>query len=87
MVQFHYCNTCIVTEFFNLAQLSMSNYLITGGKQLHGTLTTNTSKNAAVVLLNAALLNRGTTTLRRVPKIEEVNRIIEVPTSIGVSLT
>ncbi len=65
----------------------MSNYLITGGKQLHGTLTTNTSKNAAVVLLNAALLNRGTTTLRRVPKIEEVNRIIEVLSSIGVSLT
>ena len=32
----------------------------------------------------ASLLNRGTTTLRRVARIEEVNRIIEVLNSIGV---
>ncbi|MFA6410176.1 MAG: UDP-N-acetylglucosamine 1-carboxyvinyltransferase [Candidatus Buchananbacteria bacterium] len=64
----------------------MSNYLITGCQKLKGTLTTNTSKNAAVVLLNAALLNKGKTTLYGVPKIEEVYRIIEVLQSIGVSV-
>ena len=51
---------------------------------MQGSITTNTSKNAAVVLLNAALLNQGTTKLMGVPKIEEVNRILEVLTSIGV---
>jgi len=64
----------------------MSNYAITGGRKLKGVLTTNTSKNAAVVLLNAALLNKGKTTLVNVPKIEEVKRILEVLQSIGVSV-
>ncbi|MDD2807052.1 MAG: UDP-N-acetylglucosamine 1-carboxyvinyltransferase [Patescibacteria group bacterium] len=64
----------------------MANYLISGGHKLKGSLTTNTSKNAAVVLLNAALLNQGETTLINVPRIEEVKRIIEVLSSIGVSL-
>jgi len=64
----------------------MGNYVITGKQKLKGTLTTNSSKNAAVVLLNAALLNRGRTILHDVPKIEEVNRIIEVLASIGVSV-
>lgn len=64
----------------------MSKYIIHGGKKLKGTLTTNTSKNAAVVLLNAALLNRGKTTLKNVARIEEVNRIFEVLQSIGVNV-
>ena len=39
---------------------------------------------AGVALLCAALLNSGRTTLRKVARIEEVNRILEVLTSIGV---
>jgi UDP-N-acetylglucosamine 1-carboxyvinyltransferase len=61
-----------------------ANLRIKGGKQLSGTIEVKTSKNAAVALLCATLLNRGTTTLRRVARIEEVNRIIEVLNSIGV---
>lgn len=57
---------------------------IEGGKKLQGTIETNTSKNGAVGLLCASLLNRGTTTLHRMPRIEEVHRIIEVLESIGV---
>ncbi len=64
----------------------MSNYIISGGKKLTGSIAVNTSKNAAVALLNAALLNRGITRLMGVPKIEEVNRVIEVLTSIGVNI-
>lgn len=62
------------------------NYRVTGGKPLSGEVTTNISKNAAVVLLAASLLNKGTTTLKKMPKIEEVNRLIEVLKSIGVSV-
>ena len=57
---------------------------IEGGKELHGEITVNTSKNAAVGLLCASLLNTGKTTLRRLARIEEVFRIIEVLESIGV---
>lgn len=60
------------------------NFRVTGGKELSGNIEVKTSKNAAVGLLCASLLNRGKTTLRRVARIEEVNRIIEVLNSIGV---
>ncbi len=59
-------------------------YRIHGGRELHGSATINTSKNAAVALLCAALLNSGTTILRHVARIEEVFRIIEVLDSLGV---
>jgi len=60
------------------------NLKIHGGKKLSGTIETNTSKNGAVGLLCAALLNKGTTTLVNVPKIEEVYRLLEVLESIDV---
>lgn len=60
------------------------NFRVHGGKKLAGAIEVKTSKNAAVGLLCAALINRGKTTLRRVARIEEVYRIIEVLTSIGV---
>ncbi|MBQ3473812.1 UDP-N-acetylglucosamine 1-carboxyvinyltransferase [Candidatus Saccharibacteria bacterium] len=59
-------------------------FKINGGKELTGEITINTSKNAAVGLLCAALLNVGKTTLHRLARIEEVFRIIEVLESIGV---
>ncbi|MEK9154280.1 MAG: UDP-N-acetylglucosamine 1-carboxyvinyltransferase [Patescibacteria group bacterium] len=62
------------------------NYKVIGGKKLFGAVQTNTSKNAAVVLLAASLLNRGTTILKHMPKIEEVKRLIEVLESIGVQV-
>lgn len=72
----------------NLITLSPGtvNIAIDGGKKLSGTITTSTSKNGAVGLLCASLLNRGTTTLHRMPRIEEVHRIIEVLESIGVKV-
>lgn len=63
------------------------NLEIHGGKKLSGSITTNSSKNGAVGLLTAALLNRGTTTLEHVPRIEEVHRLIEVLQSIGVDVS
>ena len=42
------------------------------------------SKNAGVALLCASLLNEGRTTLRKVARIEEVNRLLEVLNTIGV---
>ena len=58
--------------------------VVEGGHELSGEITINTSKNAAVGLLCAALLNKGKTTLHRLARIEEVYRIIEVLQSIGV---
>jgi UDP-N-acetylglucosamine 1-carboxyvinyltransferase len=60
------------------------NLRIEGGHQLKGDITLKTSKNAAVALICASLLNKGTTTLKSVARIEEVNRLVEVLQSIGV---
>ena len=62
------------------------NLRIEGGHELRGSIATKVSKNAAVCLLFAALLNKGTTRLKKMPRIEEVNRIIEVLVSIGVQV-
>lgn len=61
-----------------------TNYRVEGERALSGSIETRSSKNAAVALLCASLLNHGKTTLRGIAQIEEVNRIIEVLTSIGV---
>lgn len=68
----------------SLNQPGTINFRVEGGHELSGRITAKTSKNAAVALLCASLLNRGTTTLRNVARIEEVNRILEVLNSIGV---
>ena len=62
------------------------NFQIEGSHKLSGEIATNTSKNSAVVLLAASLLNKNRTELKKMPRIEEVNRIIEVLVSIGVSV-
>ena len=63
------------------------NFRIQGNTKLSGEIEVRSSKNAAVALLCASLLNRGTTTLRGIARIEEVDRISEVLASIGVELT
>ena len=55
-----------------------------GRPRCAASIEVKTSKNAGVALLCASLLNRGRTTLRRVARIEEVNRLLEVLDSIGV---
>lgn len=71
-------------QILSVNDVVSQSYRIHGGKELHGEVIVNTSKNAAVALLCASLLNTGTTTLRHVARIEEVFRIIEVLESIDV---
>ena len=72
------------SEFVSLGHSGPQHLRIVGGRKLSGSIPVKTSKNAAVALLCASLLNKGRTTLRSLARIEEVNRIIEVLTSIGV---
>ncbi len=58
---------------------------VVGPTTLSGTIDVKTSKNAGVALLCASLLNRGRTVLRKVARIEEVNRLLEVLSSLGVT--
>jgi UDP-N-acetylglucosamine 1-carboxyvinyltransferase len=62
------------------------NLQIEGGHKLSGTIVTKTSKNGAMGILSASLLNKGKTIIKNVPKIEEVYRMTEVLESIGVNI-
>jgi UDP-N-acetylglucosamine 1-carboxyvinyltransferase len=73
-------------QIVSLGSSSAVNLRIEGGHELHGGVELKRSKNAAVALLSASLLNQGTTTFKSFPRIEEVNRIIEVLESIGVKI-
>ena len=46
----------------------------------------NGSKNSAVAILIASILNEGKTIIQNLPEIEEVSRILEVMESIGVKV-
>lgn len=72
------------TNILTLGNSNKINFRVNGGKKLSGSIEVKTSKNAAVGLLCASLLNKGKTTLRHVARIEEVNRILEVFESIGI---
>ncbi len=76
----------LASEIVSLNKPGTIDFRITGGGKLTGEIEVKTSKNASVGLLCASLLNHGTTIIRRVAKIEEVNRIIEVLQSIGVKI-
>jgi UDP-N-acetylglucosamine 1-carboxyvinyltransferase len=79
-----------ISDVLNKQLISVSggavNLRIEGGNELSGSITLKTSKNAAVGLLCASLLNYGVTKFKNFPRIEEVNRIIEVLESIGVQI-
>lgn len=78
-----------ISKVLNLPVVSMNNSIdfeVHGGNKLSGTIRTNFSKNGSVGLLCASLLNRATTTLHGIARIEEVYRVIEVLESIGVSV-
>ncbi|TYP84588.1 UDP-N-acetylglucosamine 1-carboxyvinyltransferase [Blastococcus xanthinilyticus] len=75
------------SELISLGPAGPAHLRVTGGRPLRGRVAVKSSKNAAVALLCAALLNRGRTTLRNVSRIVEVERILDVLRSIGVSAT
>ncbi|MFC7221395.1 UDP-N-acetylglucosamine 1-carboxyvinyltransferase [Streptomyces polyrhachis] len=72
------------SEIVSLGTAGPMHLRVSGGRQLSGAIDVKTSKNACVALLCASLLNAGRTVLRRVARIEEVYRILEVLGSIGV---
>jgi UDP-N-acetylglucosamine 1-carboxyvinyltransferase len=79
-----------ISDVLNKQLISLNqgaiNLHIEGGHELKGEIALKTSKNAAVALLCASLLNYGVTRFKSFPRIEEVYRIIEVLESIGVQV-
>lgn len=78
-----------ISELLGRQILSLSksmDFEVEGGRELKGSVRTNYSKNGAINMICASLLNRGKTTLHGIPRIEEVYRYIEIAESLGVSV-
>ena len=64
----------------------MSKFIIQGGKKLEGEINISGSKNAALPIIAATVLNSGTTTLYNVPDIRDVNTMFEILKKIGATI-
>ncbi|MFT7327954.1 MAG: UDP-N-acetylglucosamine 1-carboxyvinyltransferase [Crocinitomicaceae bacterium] len=73
-------------QLIKLHREERDDFIINGGQKLKGSIESNTSKNGAMGLMHASLLNKGVTTLHGIPNIQEVHRIIEIFQSIGVKV-
>lgn len=73
------------SDLVNVSKGAM-NFEIDGGYTLSGKVVTKTSKNGAMGIISASLLNKGKTIIKNVPRIEEVYRMVEVLQSIGISV-
>ena len=64
----------------------MEYFEITGGTPLHGSITLQGSKNAALPLMAASILHPGRTKLHHVPAIRDVDVMIEILENIGCTV-
>ena len=65
----------------------MSKFIIQGGKKLFGEVKISGSKNSALPIIAATILNGGKTTLYNVPNIQDVQTMYEIIKEIGGEIT
>lgn len=64
----------------------MAKYIIEGGKKLAGEVMVSGSKNAALPILAAAVLNNGITKLYNVPEIKDTKVTLKILTKLGCKI-
>ena len=65
----------------------MSEYIIKGGKKIAGEIAISGSKNAALPIIAASILNAGKTTLYNVPQIHDTKMMFEILKKLGGKVT
>ena len=64
----------------------MATFVIEGGHKLHGSITPQGAKNEALQVLCAVLLTQETVVINNLPNILDVNNLIDLLASIGVTV-
>ncbi len=64
----------------------MGTFVVNGGKSLKGEITPQGAKNEALQVICAVLLTHEKVTIRNIPDIADVNKIIELLSSMGVKV-
>jgi len=65
----------------------MGTFVVNGGKSLKGEITPQGAKNEALQVICAVLLTSGKVTIKNIPDIADVNKLIELISSMGVKVT
>lgn len=65
----------------------MPTFLVTGGRELSGTIRPAGNKNAALPALAATLMSAEPVTLSNVPRIRDVHTLLEIMESLGATAT
>ena len=74
-------------QFMSRVGESGGKFVIQGGEPLRGTVTPSGNKNEALPVIAATLLFPGETILSRVPRIRDVNALMEILARLGVSVS
>lgn len=64
----------------------MSSYIIEGGHKLEGTVKISGSKNSALPIIAATILNSGKTTLYNVPNIQDTQMMYKILETLGAKI-
>ncbi|MFU0827780.1 MAG: UDP-N-acetylglucosamine 1-carboxyvinyltransferase [Lachnoclostridium sp.] len=64
----------------------MEQYIIKGGKALHGEVTISGAKNAALGILSAAIMSNETVTVENLPDIGDINVLLQAIEAIGAKV-
>ncbi len=64
--------------------MAATQYIVEGGHRLHGTVRPSGNKNAALPIIAAALSTSEPVTLRNVPRIRDVETLVELIRTVGV---
>ena len=65
----------------------MGTFVVNGGRSLKGEITPQGAKNEALQVICAVLLTSGKVTIHNIPDIADVNKLIELISSLGVKVT
>jgi len=65
----------------------MSTFIVKGGRSLKGEITPQGAKNEALQVICATLLTPEKVTIRNIPDISDVNKLIELISCMGVKVT
>ncbi|MCX6254716.1 MAG: UDP-N-acetylglucosamine 1-carboxyvinyltransferase, partial [Bacteroidia bacterium] len=65
----------------------MGSFIVHGGKSLKGEITPQGAKNEALQVICAVLLTSGKVTIKNIPDISDVNKLIELIGCMGVKVT
>lgn len=64
----------------------MEQYIIKGGKPLHGEVTIGGAKNAALGILSAAIMTDETVTIENLPNVRDINVLLQAIEGIGAKV-